>query len=174
MDHDNDNADSGDASPVRLAAAIAVHSDRVLIVRRSIREGFLPGVWGLPCGKVDQGESVEEAVLRELREETGLDGEVVRKVGTCFFDSDWHGQRVRNEQSNFLIRPKDPSESAPAGEPPEVKLPETDQRYEWVPAGKIENVGLDDHNLDAIRQGLRDKTLFQSASASSVGPTSFR
>ena len=174
MDHDHHNANSSDASPVRLAAAIAVHGDRVLIVQRSMRERFLPGVWGLPCGKVDQGESVEEAVLRELREETGLDGEVVRKVGTSCFDSNWRGRRVRNEQSNFLVRPKGTAGNASAGELPVVKLPEADQDYKWVPAGKIENMGLDNHNLDAIRQGLRDKALFQSASASSAASTSLK
>ena len=37
-----------------LAAAIVVHNDRVLVVRRSKEEVFLPRNWGIPCGKIDR------------------------------------------------------------------------------------------------------------------------
>ncbi len=37
--------------------------------------------WGLPKGHVEEGERVEETALREVREETGLEGKLVRKLG---------------------------------------------------------------------------------------------
>jgi 8-oxo-dGTP pyrophosphatase MutT (NUDIX family) len=49
---------------------------RVLLTQRADN-----GQWCLPGGAVDPGESVEEACLRELVEETGLTGRVVRLVG---------------------------------------------------------------------------------------------
>lgn len=151
----SDGGGMQDKPDIQLAAAIALVRNRVLIVRRSTRESFLPGVWGVPCGKVDKGEDPQVAVLRELKEETGLDGEVIDFVGKSFFYSGWRGRKVLNVQNNYLVRPKDSSVRSRAARLPEVKLPEEDQQYQWVSADKIESVGLlDNHNLGAIRQGL--------------------
>jgi 8-oxo-dGTP diphosphatase len=51
--------------------------DRVLLTRNSGASEF-PGLWGLPGGGVEQGEHPDDAVVREFREETGLD---VRLLG---------------------------------------------------------------------------------------------
>ena len=128
-----------------LAGAILVRDDQVLIVRRSMTERFLPGIWGVPCGKVDPGELPSEAVIRELKEETGLTGEVVRQVGESGFISTWHGTQVYNLQTNFLVRP--------TGSIDQLELPLPDQEARWIPADSIEEfAGLDDYNRDVIRQ----------------------
>lgn len=151
------------ASPERshavkhLAAGVVVHDDRVLLVRRSYREGFLPGVWGVPCGKLDEGERPEEAVLRELEEETGLRGQVVTAAGERVFVSEWDGRTVRSCQSNFLIRPLTL----------DVVLPEPDQDYRWVPTAEVAEAGLDEHNLGTIRQALERRHAMSSASSRS-------
>jgi 8-oxo-dGTP diphosphatase len=151
---------------IKLAAAIVVHGDQVLVVRRSKRERFLPRVWGVPCGKVDvrAREKPREAVLRELREETGLSAEVVCFVGRSKFESDWHGQKTRNVQRNYLVRPLSgssaPDRDTPASDPDEgsppfkIVLPEEDQEYEWLDRRTIKAFNLDDHNIGAIRQAL--------------------
>lgn len=60
-------------------AARAVRHHRLLVVQEA--KGRFQGQWGLPKGRVDQGESVESAVLRELKEETGHDGAVLGLSG---------------------------------------------------------------------------------------------
>lgn len=139
-----------------LAAAIVVHNDRVLVVRRSGKESFLPNHWGIPCGKinVEQLESAEAAVLRELREETGLKGEILRRVGQSEFTSTWRGEEAHNIQQNYLVGPKIGWVDHILARWPRITTPQPDQRAQWVPVDRINSFGLDEHNLGAIMQGL--------------------
>lgn len=139
---------------IELAAAVVVLQNRVLVVRRSNTEGFLPGRWGVPCGKVDQNEDTRVAVLRELLEETGLNGEVVDQVGQSEFPSVFRGQHVNNIQHNYLVKAKvDPTRVDEQGMP-EVRLPKKDQQAQWVRLSDVGTFGLDQHNLHTIQQGL--------------------
>jgi ADP-ribose pyrophosphatase YjhB (NUDIX family) len=62
--------------PLAVNTAVIDGEGRVLLTRR---EDFR--VWCLPGGSVDEGESLAEAAIREVREETGLDVELTRLVG---------------------------------------------------------------------------------------------
>ena len=84
------------ASEVRpgVAAVISNGEDRILLQRRSDN-----GLWGLPGGSVEIGESVRDAIVREVREETGLSVEVVRLIGVY---SDPRIQIVRYPDGNVV------------------------------------------------------------------------
>jgi 8-oxo-dGTP pyrophosphatase MutT (NUDIX family) len=62
----------------RPAASLVLVRDgpalEVLLVLRSPRARFMPDVWVFPGGAVDGGEDARAAAVRELREETGVDG----------------------------------------------------------------------------------------------------
>ncbi|MGA4875877.1 NUDIX hydrolase [Streptomyces lydicamycinicus] len=62
-----------------VSAAVIVGDGRVLLVRRAIEEGHLR--WQLPAGKLEAGESPEQAAVRETQEETGLTVEAVKTLG---------------------------------------------------------------------------------------------
>ena len=60
--------------PITGVGAVVLDGDRVLIVKRAHEP--LKGEWSVPGGVVDVGETLEEAIHREVREETGLEVEV--------------------------------------------------------------------------------------------------
>lgn len=62
------------------------------------------GVWALPKGLLDPGERPAETAAREAREETGVSGTVVRKLGDVRYAYTREGERVFKVVSFFLLR----------------------------------------------------------------------
>ena len=71
--------DAASGRPELCVGAIAVHDGCLLLVRRG--HGPAAGEWAVPGGRLEAGELVAEAVVRELREETGLEGVCGELVG---------------------------------------------------------------------------------------------
>ena len=65
------------------------------------------GQWSLPKGSPEPGETLEQTALREVREETGLEIELVAPLGsiTYWFTSPEEGARFRKTVHFFLMRP---------------------------------------------------------------------
>src|SRR3954454_4223251 len=66
--------------------------------------GKQPGLWALPKGRIDQGESGEATALREVAEETGAHGRSLGKLGDVRYVFTWEGERIFKVVSFFLVR----------------------------------------------------------------------
>lgn len=69
-------------NPLPVVAALVEHEQGVLLVRGV---GWPEKLFGLVTGFLERGETPEQGVLREVREETTLDGELVGPIGTYAF-----------------------------------------------------------------------------------------
>ena len=67
---------------IKVTAAVMLQDDHVFIARRN-RNDELPGQWEFPGGKVEDGESLQECLKREMREEFHIDV----SVGEFFVES---------------------------------------------------------------------------------------
>ena len=70
-------------------------------------QGRPEGLWALPKGGIDPGESAAEAAVREVREETGVEGRLVEKLGDVryVYTASWKGgERIFKVVSFFLLR----------------------------------------------------------------------
>jgi 8-oxo-dGTP pyrophosphatase MutT (NUDIX family) len=67
-------------------------------------QGKPAGVWALPKGNLDEGESPTETAVREVWEETGVHGRLVEKLGDVKYVYTWAGERVFKVVSFYLLR----------------------------------------------------------------------
>ncbi|MDQ3669105.1 MAG: NUDIX domain-containing protein [Actinomycetota bacterium] len=61
-------------------------------------------LWALPKGLVGSGEDPAATALREVKEETGVEGKLVQKLGDVRYVYTWKGERVFKIVSFFLVR----------------------------------------------------------------------
>ena len=68
-------------NPKPTSTLICTKNNQILFVKRAFEPA--KGEWSLPGGFIELGETPEDAAKRELKEETNLNGEVVKLLGTC-------------------------------------------------------------------------------------------
>ncbi|MBB5912789.1 8-oxo-dGTP diphosphatase [Nocardia transvalensis] len=102
-----------------VVGAVVRHCGKVLLLQRP-EDDFMGGIWELPSGKVEAGETLDRALIREVTEETGLD---VTVVGAYLGSFDYRsGSGKPSRQFNFAV-------DVDAPEP--VQLQEHDA-YAWT------------------------------------------
>jgi len=74
----------------------------VVLASRRTRRGEL--AWGLAKGGIEEGESHEEAAVREVQEETGLTAEIEASLGETKYFYVWEDTRIRKTVHFFLMR----------------------------------------------------------------------
>jgi 8-oxo-dGTP pyrophosphatase MutT (NUDIX family) len=74
----------------------------VVLASRRTRRGDL--AWGLAKGGIEDGESMEEAAVREVREETGIRAEIETTLGETRYFYVWEDVRIRKTVHFFLMR----------------------------------------------------------------------
>jgi len=91
------------------AGGVLVRTIRGRPMVAAIRPRGKQRVWALPKGHIDAGESPAETAMREVREETGVEGRLVEKLGDIryVYTANWEerkGERIFKVVSFFLLR----------------------------------------------------------------------
>ena len=89
------------------AGGVLVRTIRGRPMVAAIRPNGRDRVWALPKGRIDQGETAADTAVREVREETGVEGRVVEKLGDVryVYTASWKGgARIFKVVSFFLLR----------------------------------------------------------------------
>jgi len=84
-------------------AIIELPNSNILLVKRATVP--FKGYWALPGGRVDVGETVEQTVVREVKEETGLKVRIVRKIGDYHERGVQDGIEYEYYPACFLVKP---------------------------------------------------------------------
>ena len=120
-----------------VVGAVIQRDSSVLLLKRP-KDDFMGGIYELPSGRVEDGESLDIALYREVEEETGLKiREIKRYLGHFDYESK-SGKKTR--QFNFAVT---------VGESLEIKLQEHDN-YAWANKDQLQQYPI----TDSVKQIL--------------------
>lgn len=128
--------------PVQLIAIALVRRQADILIGRRPADVPLAGLWEFPGGKVEPGESAEDAAVRECLEETGLHVAVLQDCATKTHEYDYGTVRLRF----FYCQATDTG--VPQGS------------YRWVPRSDLANYEFPAANAEIVKLLRNDPTLY--------------
>jgi 8-oxo-dGTP diphosphatase len=124
---------------VAVGAVVIERTGRVLLVRRARPPGL--GTWTLPGGRVEPGESLEGAVLRELREETALEARVRCHLETVTIEREGFAYSIHEH----LVEPTGAGPLRAGDDAAEVR---------WATRSELETLGVLPDAVAVIDRGI--------------------
>ena len=128
---------------------VLVENNKILLVKQKVSENRN---WSLPGGKLEQGETLEQGIIREMKEETGLDVEIIRLLYLC----DVSASDNTLLHITFLLKRVDG----------DIKLPtnefETNPIYEveFVPIFNLTEYGFNEKFVELAENGFLDSGVY--------------
>lgn len=105
-----------------------IEKDGKVLIEQQKHNGTL--FWGFPKGHKEGNETNEETALREVKEEVGLDVEIIKNLPPLKLNYEIEDTKVNKTVYLYFAKLKDPSQ--------EIKIQESEvAEYRWVEIGKL-------------------------------------
>ena len=132
-----------------LTSGFILQTNKVLLLRRN-EKGFLAGCWEMPGGKVEFGEDPLCGVLREVKEEAGIDCEIVCPYFTWHTVNEYKGVQTHFVEIDFVLNLK-PNQK--------VKPGEGMDDFSWASKEEIDEFKMTPEMKKAIVEGFKWTTI---------------
>ncbi len=129
-----------------VVAGLVAHQGKILIIQRSSDDDVFPNLWELPSGKREFFERSEDAAVREVKEETGIDVKTVMPVSVFEFKVEKPNEIRDATQISFLVKP--------IGKP-KVKLSNEHQSFTWITENELNTFNLSSETRDTISKAFK-------------------
>jgi len=124
-----------------LGGVVVNKDNKILILQRSKDEEIFPNMWELPSGKKELLENSESCLLREIREETGLDVKIIMPFSVFDYQIEKLEEIRDTTQINFLVKAINDNK---------VKLSSEHQNFAWVSKDEIDQYQLSEETKKVI------------------------
>ena len=128
-----------------VLGGVLMRNGKVLILQRHKNEDIYPNMWELPSGKRELLESSENSLIREVREETGLDVKAVIPFSVFDYQIEKPDEVRDSTQINFLVIPVNDKD---------VVLSKEHQAFAWINKEEIDKYNLTEATKKVIRKAF--------------------
>ena len=130
-----------------VLAGFIVRSGKVLILQRGKEEESYPNIWELPSGRKEPLESSEAALLREIKEESGLDVRIICPFSVFNYQIEKEDEICDSTQISFIVVPIVDGEA-------HVVLSSEHQAFAWISKEEIDRYDITDATKEVMRRGF--------------------
>ena len=123
-------------TPIEVVTGVLRHTGRVFVQKR-LASGVWGNLWEFPGGRVEPGESPEQAVVREFGEETGFGVAVDRSYGIIR-----HGYTTYRITLHCFALSLAATTTAATAEPPAPPILTAASAWRWVTPVELENLAM--------------------------------
>lgn len=96
-----------DHKKIEAAGGIVKRGEKFLVIKRK-------GLWDIPKGKIDKGETAEVACVREIMEECGIDGhQITQPLTETYHTMKWNGRPAIKRTYWFMLTYDGPKKTSP-------------------------------------------------------------
>lgn len=125
-----------------VVTGFVYNKGKTLLLKRSSKESFLPEYWELPGGKVNFGEIPEDGLVREYKEETGLEISVGKPFRTfSYVSSDSNRHTVEIVYECFL-------------KGGEVLISDAHSEFAWIAESDIKSLLISEEMSKSVYEGF--------------------
>ena len=128
------------------AGGVIIHEGKVLLIKSPIRDAI-----SFPKGTIDEGESIEQTAVREVKEETGYDTIILDNLGDTTFEFDWtDGKHYIKTVTFFLMKLANDNKPKP-----DLQHGEDFENY-WVDIDRAFNELTYDDAKDMLKRAVQN------------------
>ena len=128
-----------------VLGGVVMKDGKVLILQRHKNEDVYPNMWELPSGKREPLEPSEDSLMREVREETGLDIKMVMPFSVFDYQIEKPDEIRDSTQINFLVTSVNDKN---------VVLSEEHQAFVWITKEEIDKYNLTEATKNVIQKAF--------------------
>lgn len=132
-----------------VAGGILINKGRILLLKRSATESVYPNMWELPSGKKESGETVQQTMVREFKEETGLKVSCLEPISVFDYTLK-KGELIKETtQINFLVKL--------TNNQAKIKLSSEHDEFGWFNLQDLKNLYISKNTKSIIQKYMRKK-----------------